>query len=288
VRDFRPPVRPSVVRTLLAVVLGAVIVVALVPLVLVSVGDSRISYSFERGTLVVDSGSLLDGKRTIPLSVLHGKRAVALRGARRTRGTGLPGYCTGRWSYADVGAVWQATNCSPEAVLLMTNDGDLPVVVTPPDRDAFLAAIDARTDFRVELPPPDATTLHVAVFVGIVVALVGATMIIATLLLGPRRMVYRVGDGRLEVRTIFGRREWPASSLKAHAHASRLQLRLAGTGAPGYYTGYYLADGKRTRVYATDPSSGVLIEGPARIFVSPADREGFLAALRAEGATVEA
>jgi hypothetical protein len=279
-------VRPSIVRTLLAVVLGAVILVVLVPLALVSVGSSRITYALEQGTLVVDSGSALDGKRTIPLSVLHDKRAVALRGARRTRGTGMPGYCTGRWSYGDIGAVWQATNCSSQAVLLTTVDGDLPVVVTPPDRDAFLAALDAGTDFRIDLPPPDTTLLRVGILVGIVVALIVCVMVVATLLLGPRRLVYRVGGGRLEVRTIFGRREWPTSSLRAQAHASRLQLRLAGTGAPGYYTGYYLADGKRTRVYATDASAGVLLEGPARIYVSPEDREGFLEALRAEGATV--
>jgi hypothetical protein len=63
-------------------------------------------------------------------------------------------------------------------------------------------------------------------------------------------------------------------------------LRVAGTAMPGYYTGYFRADGQSTRVYATDLKDGVLLEGPARIYLSPADPEAFLAALREEGGTV--
>jgi hypothetical protein len=286
-REFRPPVRPSGVRTALAIVVGLVIAVALVPLVLVAVGSQRTTYVLAGGTLVVDSGSWLDGRRSIPLAMVHEARAITLQGGRRTFGTAMPGHCAGRFEYADIGAVWQATDCSRAAVLVTTNDGDRPVVVTPPDREAFLQALDAGTEFRIELPPPSASGPRALLLIVIPAALIGAVLTAATLLLGPSRMVYRVGDGQLEVRTIFGRRAWPASSLRARGHSSRLQLRLAGTGVRGYYTGFYLADGKRTRVYATEAEGGVLLEGPARIFVSPDDREGFLAALRAEGATVE-
>ncbi len=286
-REFRPPVRGSRTRAVVAGVLATVIVVALVPLLLAATGTSRITYTLAGGTLSVDSGSRLDGRREIPLSTLHEARAVDLQGARRTRGTGLPGYCTGRWSYSDLGAVWQATSCSPRAVLLSTNDGELPVVVTPPDRDAFLHALDVRADFRIELPPPDTTLLTLLAGGAVAVGLLTSVLLVATLVLGPRRMVYRVGDGRLEVRTIFSRRAWQASTLRARAHAPRLQLRLVGTAVRGYYTGFYLADGQRTRVYATDPSAGVLLDGPSRILLSPEDRAGFLDALRAEGAAIE-
>lgn len=286
-REFRPPVRPSWVRTALAVVLGLVLVSAAVPVGLVAVESPHATYAMAGGTLVVDSGTWLDGRRAIARANVREARAVTLQGGRRTMGTAMPGYCAGRFSYPEIGAVWQATDCSRDAVLLTTSDGDRPVVVTPPDREAFLRALDAGTDFRVELPPPAASGLGAWLLVGLAGTAIVAAMTVATLLLGPSRMLYRVGGGQFEVRTIFGRRAWPASGLRARGHAARLQLRLAGTAVRGYYTGYYLADGKRTRVYATEPSRGVLIEGPARILVSPDDRDGFLAALRAEGATVE-
>jgi hypothetical protein len=42
-----------------------------------------------------------------------------------------------------------------------------------------------------------------------------------------------------------------------------------------------------TRVYATNLKEGVLLEGPARIFLSPADIAGFLDELGAAGVKVE-
>jgi hypothetical protein len=58
--------------------------------------------------------------------------------------------------------------------------------------------------------------------------------------------------------------------VTARPHCLRLGLRLWGVGLPGYHTGLYLADGKRTRVYATQ-REGVLLQGCARILVSPAE-----------------
>jgi hypothetical protein len=106
-------------------------------------------------------------------------------------------------------------------------------------------------------------------------------------LLGPGRMRYRVGDGWLEVATMFSRHRWPAARLIARRHAPQVTLRIAGTAMPGYHTGLFRADGERTRIYATQLTEGVLLEGPARIFVNPADVPGFLDALRREGTAVQ-
>jgi len=120
------------------------------------------------------------------------------------------------------------------------------------------------------------------IFVLISVALVEALVIV-----GPRRMRYLVGEGRLEVRTLYARRRWPVAGLRARRHRARVSLRLAGASMPGYYTGLFRADGKTTRLYATRLEDGVLLEGPARVFLTPEDPGGFLAALREQGATVE-
>ena len=109
----------------------------------------------------------------------------------------------------------------------------------------------------------------------IVIAVAIAATISVLLIVGPGKMRYIVRPGLLEVRTLFGR-HWP-----------RVTLRVAGTGAPGYYTGLFRADGATTRVYATDLHEGVLIERPVRVFLSPDDPAAFLARLREAGATVE-
>jgi hypothetical protein len=62
--------------------------------------------------------------------------------------------------------------------------------------------------------------------------------------------------------------------------------RVAGSGMPGYYTGRFRENGQATRMYATDLKAMVLVEGPDRVLLSPEDLDGFLAALKREGASV--
>ena len=56
---------------------------------------------------------------------------------------------------------------------------------------------------------------------------------------------------------------------------------------PGYYTGFFRIDGESTRVYATDLGDGVLLEGAARVFLTPEHPDAFLTSFRAAGGTVE-
>jgi hypothetical protein len=199
----------------------------------------------------------------------------------------MTGYCTGRWSYPELGSVWQATGCTAQGVLLVTADGDLPIVVSPPDPEAFLAALDAGTDFSIVLPPADATPIRVLPLAGALVAVLVGLMVGSLVLLGPSRMVYRIGEGRLEVSTLFGSRSWTLAAMRARAHHPNVTLRVAGTSLPGYHTGLFRVDGESTRLYATDLKRGVLLEGPARVYLSPEDVGGFLDALRAAGVHVE-
>jgi hypothetical protein len=287
-REFRPPVRPSLFRSVFSGVVALMLVVSAAAMLVLASSSNQVTYAIAGGTLMVDSGSHFDGARTIPLTLVHDRRVVALAGGRRTCGTVMAGYCTGRWTYPELGTVWQAGNCSSQGVLITTLDGDLPVVVTPPDPEAFVAGLDARSDLTIALPAADAAGLRIFLAAAAVFSLLMAALLVSLLLLGPGRMVYGVGEGRLEVRTLFGRRSWSLHGLRARPHVPRVTLRLAGTAAPGYYTGLYRVDGSNTRIYATDLKSGVLVEGPARVYLSPENVAGFLDALRAAGAEVQA
>jgi hypothetical protein len=287
-REFRPPQRASTFRTAFAVVVGVALLGLVVVMFLLTSGSHRITYTIADGALTVDSGSRLDGERVVPLGLIHDRRIVTLRGARRAGGTAVPGYCTGRWSYDEIGPVWQATNCTGQGVLVTASDGDRPVLVTPPDPQAFVQAIDTREDLSVALPTGDATWLRILPLGTAIFALVVGGMTVATLLLGPGRMVYRIGEGKLEAATIFGRRSWPVHGLRARPGSAGAPRRIAGTAVGGYHTGLYVIDGQRTRLYATDLTSGVFVEGPdGRVFLSPEDPGAFLDALAAAGATAE-
>ena len=212
---------------------------------------------------------------------------VALRNGRRTSGTGLPGYCAGHYAYPDLGAVWQVTTCAGRGVLVKAPGEAEPIVVSPPDPEAFVASLRAATPFSFVLPPPDKGPLRAIVLVVAPLGILTALMVSAVMLLGPGRMRYLVGDGAFEVRTIFGRKRWPTAGARARAYTPSMMIRVAGTGVPGYRTGIFRESGQTTRVYATETERVVLFEGEARVIVSPEDWVAFLRALEEEGATVE-
>ncbi len=288
VGEFRPLARRSRVGLVLAIVLGTVMLLGAGVLGAIAAGTSQVTYRLHGGVLEVGSGSFMDGEHLFAVDKITSARIAPLRGGRRTKGTGAPGICTGNWWYPELGAVWQATSCAARGVVLDVAGEERPIVVSPPDPEAFIAAVKATTDFDIVLPPGDALLLKVVPGVAAVFLVITTSMIVAVFLLGPSRMLYTVRDGRLEVRTLFSRRSWPVGTLRARAHTPKVTLRLMGTAFPGYYTGLFRADGANTRMYATDLKRGVLVEGPARVYVSPAEPEAFLAALRAAGGTVDA
>ncbi|MBI4820710.1 MAG: hypothetical protein HY791_30880 [Deltaproteobacteria bacterium] len=286
-REFRPPLVKSKVPGILAVILVFVLVVPLGFTFSLLSGSLAATYEITSESLLVTTGSILDGKKIVRLSDITTKRAVDLGWGRRSMGTSLPGYCAGRWTYGSVGTVWQATNCNRFGVLLTVTGEERPIFLTPPDPEAFLKYLESSTPMKVELDRPVST--GISLILGIVFLFVGVTVValVALLLRGPRRLKYEIGGGRLYVQTMFSKKDWATSSLRVRTHVPEGAWRLAGTAVNGYYTGIYRMDGKNTKVYATTLASGVLIEGPARIFVTPEQRDEFLDALEAAGATIE-
>lgn len=297
-REFRPPVRPSVLRIVLAVVIAAAALVPTGLLLRVVTGMSQVSYAIAGGALTVRSGDPTWGDRTVRLADVTDVRIADLRGGRRTSGTALPGYCAGHFSYEGLGGVWQATNCAGRALVIRSRDVGTPVlVITPPDLEGFQASLGAGTDAIVTLPPPDKGPLTLIAWISAPVALIATLMIGSLLLFGPGRMRYLVGGGALEVRTIFGKKRIELAGVHACAHVPTRLWRLAGSAMPGYFTGLFREQGKNTRVYATDVKRMVLLESASgasggasavRVLVSPEHVEFFLAALRDEGARVAA
>jgi hypothetical protein len=202
---------------------------------------------------------------------------------RRTAGTALPGYCVGNFSYDGLGAVWQATDCSRD-VLILRRSGDKPVVLTPPDRDRFRAALAAGSGYAETQPPPKTGRGWSLVKILVLLAPLGAITIPVVFLVAPGRLRYRVVSGGLEVKTMLGTRRFVTAGCTARPHRPHVGLRLWGTGAPGYYTGTYRVDGANTKIYTTSIEEGVLVEGPGvRVFINPEDEQGFLDAIRTMG-----
>jgi len=286
-REFRPPTRYSTVRTLIAVLLPLIVLVPLGGLGRTLLGSSRASYTLADGALVVRSGDIFAGTRTVRLADVTEARVVSLRGGRRTAGTALPGFCAGRFSYPELGAVWQVTTCSARGVLVRASAEEAPIVISPPDPPAFLDALHSGAPTEIVLPPPADGPLRLVVLVLLPLLFALALLSSAVLLVGPSRMLYRVGDGAIEVRTILGRKRWPTAGARAKAYRPSRLWRVAGVGAPGYRTGLFREAGQSTRVYVTETDTVLLFEGEDRVMVSPEDRVAMLRALEEEGVTIE-
>jgi len=287
-REFSPPVRPSKLRVVLAVALPLLVLIPIGGLLAILLGQSPATYTIADGALTVRTGDFFTGTRTVRLAEVSDARVAPLSGGRRVAGTALPGFCGGRFRYPDLGTVWQATTCSRVGVVIRTTSGDVPVVISPPDPEVFIERLHAGTATQVTLPAPDKGPLWVLLTVVGLGSLIAGVLVGAVLLLGPGKMRYRVGDGALEVVTLFGRQSWPTRGARAREYTPQRLLRVAGTAAPGYYTGRFRESGQAARVYATELGRVVLFEGEARVLVSPEDRATFLQALADAGVTVEA
>lgn len=286
-REFRPPRRQVRTRRILGAVMALVVAVPATVSLLLAGQRLRVRYIVAAGELVIATGDpvLVRGRR-IALDRVAEVRDAILPNGRRKAGTVLAGYCVGRFVYPGLGEVWQATDCSRHAVVVDLVDDPRPLVVTPPDRVAFRAALSGGSDLRVALPQSGFGRA------GPVMRFMGATlMVLACWILclsfaAPERLRYRLGPQRLEVVTWLRRISFPLDRASARRMSGKFGGRLAGTTIPGYLTGYYFIEGRRTRVFATAVQDGVLLELPGRLFLTPEDTAGFLAALREVGVEV--
>ncbi|MEE4271802.1 MAG: PH domain-containing protein [Thermoanaerobaculales bacterium] len=225
--------------------------------------------------------------RIVDLDSVTSVDEVRLGKGRRTNGTALPGYCVGRYRYGNIGSVWQATDCSRDVVVLRRSD-DRPIVLTPPDRDAFLRAVAGGGTYRGAQPPPEGGPGWRIVKVLMLLLPIAALIVPVVFLIAPARLAYRVEPGALEVLTTMGTRRYATTGCTARVHHPQVGLRLWGTSAPGYHTGLFRADGANTKIYATSVDEGVLIEGNGvRVFVNPERRDEFLEAMRTLGGATD-
>lgn len=284
--EFAPaPVRPGWTRVLGVALTALVLVPGLFGVLLVT-SRPTITYRIANGSLELRGGeSILASHRTYPLASITEWREVQLGRGRRTAGTGMPGLCAGYFRYDDLGPVWQVTDCRRDVLLLRVAGEERPVLLTPPDRAGFLAALQSRQDGDFSPPPyPQPAwwllfkllivlgTVPVAVYVG------------AGFFLASRRLRYHVGGGELEIQLLLLRKRFPLAGLRARRYTPTRALKWGGTGMPGYFAGRFSVDGQATRVYASGiRQEGVLLEGDRRLFVTPADIDGFLTALHNEG-----
>jgi len=245
--------------------------------------------------LQVDGGQLHVTTAPAPLSRHHSfdlatvvaVEETQLGHGRRTAGTSLPGYCVGNFSYDGLGGVWQATDCSRD-VLVLRRNGDKPVVLTPPDRDRFRAALETGSGYHERQPPPKPGKGWIFIKLMVLLAPLAGIAVPVIFLVAPSRLRYRVVSAGLEIKTMLGTRRFATAGCTARSHLPRVSLRLFGTGAPGYYTGTYRVDGANTKIYTTSVKEGVLIQGPGvRVFVNPEDEAGFLHAIRTMGGATE-
>ncbi len=285
--EFRPPLRSALARRILAALLLTLVVIPMLGLVYFLSGHLEITYQISDGRLKIESGDRMSGSRVTDLDRITEARRVSLQGGRRTMGTALGGYCAGNFAYDNLGPVWQATDCGRDAVVLRAAAFDKPVVITPPDPAAFLQRLQAHEETFVALPPPDKTHVFILSAVVVPIALVTGVVVVLLLLVGPSRMVYRVGAGTLEVATMFSRKRWPTSGMKARRHRPGRMLKVMGSSAPGYYTGRFREAGESLHVYATDLKDVVIVECDRRLLLSPEHPEAFLDALERAGASVQ-
>jgi hypothetical protein len=286
-REFAPPVRPSVVRSAFGIVMPLVVLLPMLALYPVLFATHGVTYRISNGTLTVETADAFSGSRTVKLADVTDVRVVALGRGRRVAGTALPGYCGGRFEYPGLGAVWQATDCGSTAVVLRARSEALPIVLTPPDPATFVEDVRTGREGSVTLAPAKSGLRFVVLGV-LGAALLATLMASALAFLGPKKMRYVVREGALEVHTLFGKKRFAVAGARARVHRPSRMWRVGGTGLPGYFTGLFREEGKNTRVYATDLGGEVvLLEGEARVIVSPIDRAGFLRALAAEGASVD-
>lgn len=248
----------------------------------------RAQVSVEARVLTVTAGAApFTTVRQVPVADLVSMRPVQAVGGRRAGGTALPGYCVGRFSYPELGEVWQATSCQPDALLLTFRSLERPLLVAPEPRGVFLLVVNVGGRFTAEpiRPLPGAWRWGLA---ALALPMPLLTVFLALLFFSaPARLAYTVRPGSVEIATIFGTRTLPTSGLSARRHRPRVGIRLWGTALPGYLHGWFRVDRLRTRVYATDVTGDcVLLSNGGRTLLSPADPDELLAALGEVGVTV--
>lgn len=269
---------------------AALLVVVAVPLTAIFVTllrTPRISYAISAGNLHIHAslGPRQDDK-VIPLARISEARPEWLHGGSLRFGSEKPGCCVGFFDYQRTGEVWQATDCSDEVVLLRASSEVTPVVIAPPDREAFIRALWANSSGVWEVSGHRTASWWLTLVTLLLLLVMVTAALVVVFFVAPARVFYLVRAGVLEVLWFGGSRQVRLTNCRAFKHWPILGQRLAGVRLPGYVVGSWLLDSMATSVAASSLDDGVIVEGDGRVFLTPGDRDGFLAALAEAGVTV--
>ncbi len=286
VREFRPaPVTRA--RRVWFGVLVAALGLPLLWLLFAMLQRPEIHYRIETARLVISStlGSSHQEK-AITLARIQDAHAEWLHDGVLRFGTRKPGYCVGFFAYPRVGEVWLVSDCNEQGVVISAGGETTPVAIAPADRDAFLAALRAQSPGEFA-PAGKRTGAWWATLGSLLLALVVVVLLLVVVFfVAPARLAYAVRGGALEVRTFASRRRFPLAGTRVRSHRPLQGARLSGAPLPGYQVGSWLFDGMATTVLASVREEGVIVEGEGRVFLSPQDVDGFLAAAVQAGATL--
>jgi len=215
----------------------------------------------------------------------------------RTNGTGLPNYQSGWFKLANGSPALLFVTDWSRAVLVPTTE-NFDLLVSPADPQSFLAALKqpatADATFPISAGPARSTSGLSWLFLlpGVLIP-VAVAALLGYIAYSTRGVTFELSDEGLRIRGDMFGRPIPKSSLKVEDAqildlkkdpAHRPWLRTFGVGLPGYGSGWFrLKDRGKGLLFLTDASRAVYLpttDGYA-LLISPADPEGFLAALKA-------
>ncbi len=272
------------VQALAATLLAVPIVYALAAFL---TAPPQVAYEVDSAYITIRTARTFSGKpKQIPIGRIDSMTETVLRTGSLRFGTESPGYCVGFFEYPHLGEVWQATDCAAETIIIEAGGETHPIAIAPADHEAFMAAVRGLVPGSF---PTSARPLGLSrgVLAGLVAVCWPLAAIFAFVgVMAPRGVRYRISGGRLEAVGMFARHTVQLAGAKARAHQPLVGEKLSGLGFAGYAAGAWIMDTSPTSVLGTGRDDGVLVEGDTRLFVTPADRAAFLAALEAEGVTV--
>lgn len=249
------------------------------------------SFTVSPNWLVVHTKEGLWGESTsFPLKDMLESKVVRVSGGKRISGRQSAGYCSGVFTYPELGRVWQVTDCGEDVVFLAFSSGAR-VLLAPQDPEAFLAAVLNRQQASFALRVNPQAKRGIAWDLVVLVLLLPTAIVVGVLALirkGPAKLAYAFEPGHLLVRTFARTKRFDLQGATAQVVEPRGLVRLAGSGFPGYYVGLFWYQKKPIWVYASDCTRGILLEGKKRVFVTPEDEEAFLAMLREMGVATRA
>ncbi len=282
---FRPPQHHQGLRLVLGILLSVFAIGGAAFGAVVIWLPRSLTYEVANCRVVITSGLNIRPTRwEYPLNLISSATAVRLKPGKRVNGTSLPGYCAGHFRFPDIGDCRLATTCSPDAVVLNVEGGDRPIVITPGQRETFLAALTGDGQYRETVLFDDDSSVWLGLKA--MTALGAAVTLFVPLLffLSPSRLRYRATPGHVEIDLTFSSKRFSVSNCIARLYNPETSSKVMGSSLPGYHSGRFSLDGMATRVYATRLTEGVLIESPdLRLFLNPEDPHAFLEALRALG-----